>query len=309
MVQVHQERVQATLNERKRATIKAYRDALADSLDAIDSHRVLRTLQAYIRSEEKDRRHALNRFKHLLRSGDARGTAYEAELFRKLRDIDLRVNGTVAMLKDEPKLEAKVKPVIVEFWKTFRKENSADVGDDALHAISDNSGDVLNKLIRRYKALFSAPIKGSLPLPSSPSPSLTGGWPEGSSEESTLRILDPVAEAQAVVKTRYDDIISEPLEDAGPAEFVAHARQEDHFFSAQYTESVAPSGGRTGLVLGVAAALLVAALALALVLFKRGSHRYTGLPTDGAAAHQPHPEETVVKGLQAGFLHLSLDDE
>ncbi len=42
---VHQQRVRAALNERKRETIKAFRDAPALSVDQPQPHRALTTLQ------------------------------------------------------------------------------------------------------------------------------------------------------------------------------------------------------------------------------------------------------------------------
>ncbi len=44
---VHTQRVQAVLNERKRETVKAYRDAMALSMDSIQPHKVLKTLQVF----------------------------------------------------------------------------------------------------------------------------------------------------------------------------------------------------------------------------------------------------------------------
>lgn len=108
--EVHQQRVNAGLNERKRETIKAFRDAL--SATRPQSHKVLRTLQAYIRAEEKDRVHALNRYRHLLRTDADAAATMKPELMKKLKDIDLRVNGTIEMLSDFPEMEEKVKPAI-----------------------------------------------------------------------------------------------------------------------------------------------------------------------------------------------------
>lgn len=106
---VHQQRVNAGLNERKRQAIKVYRDTLAQRKPL--AQKVLRTLEAYIRAEEKDRVHSLNRYRHLLKSDPDQASDMKNDLLRKLRDIDLRINGTIEMLKDLPDIESKVKPL------------------------------------------------------------------------------------------------------------------------------------------------------------------------------------------------------
>ena len=68
-------------------------------------------LQAYIRAEEKDRVHSLSHFCHLLKSSQTNEAREQRPvLLRRLYDIDLRINGTMAMLHDFPDLEQKVKP-------------------------------------------------------------------------------------------------------------------------------------------------------------------------------------------------------
>lgn len=106
---VHQQRVNAGLNERKRQAIKIYRDTLSQRKP--QAQKVLRTLEAYIRAEEKDRVHSLNRYRHLLKVDPDQAADMKNELLRKLRDIDLRINGTIDMLKETPEIEAKVKPM------------------------------------------------------------------------------------------------------------------------------------------------------------------------------------------------------
>jgi amyloid beta A4 protein len=109
---VHDERVQSALNEKKRQATHDYRAALALHVgNTNNKHNVLKTLKAYIRAEEKDRIHMLNRFRHLLRSDPEEATAFEPVLLHRLRYIDLRINGTLAMLRDFPELEKEVRPI------------------------------------------------------------------------------------------------------------------------------------------------------------------------------------------------------
>lgn len=47
----------------------------------------------------------LNRFRRLLRSDPDGASQFEPVLLHRLRYIDLRINGTLAMLRDFPALE------------------------------------------------------------------------------------------------------------------------------------------------------------------------------------------------------------
>ena len=59
--ELHDERVQTALNEKKRQATHEYRAALAVQVGQTNKQNVLRTLKNYIRAEEKDRQHMLNR--------------------------------------------------------------------------------------------------------------------------------------------------------------------------------------------------------------------------------------------------------
>ncbi|MFH4983789.1 hypothetical protein AB6A40_010498 [Gnathostoma spinigerum] len=64
----HEEAVQSRLNDKKRQATHDYRAALAVQVGAANKHNVLKALKTYIRMEEKDRTHMLNRYRHLLRT-------------------------------------------------------------------------------------------------------------------------------------------------------------------------------------------------------------------------------------------------
>ncbi|VDM44515.1 unnamed protein product [Toxocara canis] len=146
---VHEERVQANLNEKKRQATHDYRAALAMQVGTTNKHNVLKTLKTYIRAEEKDRTHMLNRYRHLLRTDQAEAEAFKPILLHRLRYIDLRINGTLAMLRDFPELERQVRPIAIEFWSDYRRENTPEVTDDEYMTIG---GDEQNaKLVQMYK--------------------------------------------------------------------------------------------------------------------------------------------------------------
>lgn len=123
---VHEERVQAVLNEKKRDATHDYRQALATHVNKPNKHSVLQSLKAYIRAEEKDRMHTLNRYRHLQKSDPKEAEAYKPTVLHRLRYIDLRINGTLAMLRDFPDLETHVRPIAVAYWKDYRDEVTPD---------------------------------------------------------------------------------------------------------------------------------------------------------------------------------------
>ncbi|EGT30074.1 CBN-APL-1 protein [Caenorhabditis brenneri] len=124
---VHEERVQAMLNEKKRDATHDYRQALATHVNKPNKHAVLQSLKAYIRAEEKDRMHTLNRYRHLQKVDAEEAAQYKPTVIHRLRYIDLRINGTLAMLRDFPDLENHVRPIAVTYWKDYREEVSPDV--------------------------------------------------------------------------------------------------------------------------------------------------------------------------------------
>ncbi|CAI2356815.1 unnamed protein product [Caenorhabditis sp. 36 PRJEB53466] len=124
---VHEERVQALLNEKKRDATHEYRQALATHVNKPNKHSVLQSLKAYIRAEEKDRMHTMNRYRHLLKVDVKEAANYKPTVIHRLRYIDLRINGTLAMLRDFPDLEKYVRPIAVTYWQDYREEVSPDI--------------------------------------------------------------------------------------------------------------------------------------------------------------------------------------
>lgn len=151
--EVHDERVQNALNEKKRKATHDYRTALAMQVGKQNKKEVLKTLKDYIRAEEKDRAHMLNRYKHLLRSNSDGAASFEPMLLHRLRYIDLRINGTLAMLRDFPTLEKQIKPIAQEFWWEYRKENTPDINEEDLKA-TNGAQDANEKLIKLYKNAY-----------------------------------------------------------------------------------------------------------------------------------------------------------
>uniref|UniRef100_A0A7E4UQT4 A4_EXTRA domain-containing protein n=1 Tax=Panagrellus redivivus TaxID=6233 RepID=A0A7E4UQT4_PANRE len=150
--QVHDQRVAALLNEKKRQATHEYRTALAMQVGAQNKNNVLKSLKNYIRAEEKDRTHMLNRYRHLLRTDTEQAQAFEPVILHRLRYIDLRINGTIAMLRDFPKLDKQLKEIAVEFWEEYRRENTPEITDTELLTLGDDKAN--EKLIETYKKTY-----------------------------------------------------------------------------------------------------------------------------------------------------------
>ncbi|KAL3081295.1 hypothetical protein niasHT_039772 [Heterodera trifolii] len=166
--ELHDERVQTALNEKKRQATHEYRAALAVQVGQTNRQNVLRTLKNYIRAEEKDRQHMLNRYRHLLRSDPEAALSFEPILLHRLRYIDLRINGTLAMLRDFPSLEKEIRPLAIAFWKSYRRENTPEILEElstkkeGSRYLSEEERN--ERLIRLYKQNFERHHPGSLSM-------------------------------------------------------------------------------------------------------------------------------------------------
>jgi len=148
--ELHDERVQSALNEKKRKATHDYRMSLAIQVGHVNKQNVLRTLKDYIRAEEKDRAHMLNRYRHLLRSNPESASSFEPMLLHRLRYIDLRINGTLAMLRDFPDLERQIRPVAEEYWHSYRRENTPEIDGKPME-VDENAKDANEQLVQLYK--------------------------------------------------------------------------------------------------------------------------------------------------------------
>ncbi|KRZ31614.1 Amyloid-like protein 2, partial [Trichinella pseudospiralis] len=125
---IHQQRVMANLNEKKRLALKEFHQ-LYDVAGPPPAHAILRTLKAYVRAEEKDRVHLLNHYRHMLRSKPQESMFFKSDVLNKLLDIDRRINATISLLKLHPEIDKKVRAAIEDFFYTYRRENTPDIAE------------------------------------------------------------------------------------------------------------------------------------------------------------------------------------
>lgn len=155
--EVHEERVIAKMNEKKRAATHDFRQALAESMGVPDKHNVLKNLKAYIRTEEKDRVHSINRFRHLLRTDTQEAVNIRSLTVHRLKYIDLRINGTIAMLRDFPALDTALSAIAHAYWLDYRRENTPHLSQEQLDEIEKlPEADRDEKVVDMIEADFKA---------------------------------------------------------------------------------------------------------------------------------------------------------
>ncbi|GFG35780.1 hypothetical protein Cfor_03950 [Coptotermes formosanus] len=97
LVAMHQQRVMAHINERKKEAMGCYTQALNDNPP--NTHRVQKCLQKLLRALHKDRHHTISHYRHLLASSFEQAEREKALTLEHLTDIDKMVNQSLQMSK------------------------------------------------------------------------------------------------------------------------------------------------------------------------------------------------------------------
>lgn len=119
LVELHQQRIEVRLNDRKRESMDHYLDAIQESHPRVT--KLLTNLEKYIKAEEKDRQHSLNRFRHLLNSDPTAAMEEEPSVLSHLRDLDQRVNESMKMLnRVSASVGKEVERKARIYWKDLR---------------------------------------------------------------------------------------------------------------------------------------------------------------------------------------------
>ncbi|KAM3726243.1 Amyloid-beta-like protein [Dirofilaria immitis] len=323
---VHEERVQANLNEKKRQATHDYRAALAVQVGAPNKHNVLKTLKTYIRAEEKDRTHMINRFRHLLRTDRDEAETYEPILIHQLRYIDLRINGTLAMLRDFPELERQVRPIAIEFWMDYRRENTPEVTGDEYTLIGGDEQNV--RLVHYYKdsydrlhnALRSRKTTLTTTTVSEPKKMLSDSDEDdddddendedsGGSTENDVDVdndEEPLPNSKSVERELHveiEPIVSEPVRvhDLPPRPSYARHESLQHFEVSAEDASTSAFKISTNLLLIVVSAAIVIFIIFAIVLARQRPRRRGFIEVDICT-----PGERHVNGMQVCVTFVGL---
>uniref|UniRef100_A0A034V6W6 Beta-amyloid-like protein n=1 Tax=Bactrocera dorsalis TaxID=27457 RepID=A0A034V6W6_BACDO len=142
---MHQQRVLAHINQRKREAMTCYTQALTEQPP--NAHHVEKCLQKLLRALHKDRAHALAHYRHLLNSGGPGGLEAAASerprTLERLIDIDRAVNQSMTMLKRYPELSAKISQLMNDYILALRSKD--DIPGSSLGMSEEAEAAILDK--------------------------------------------------------------------------------------------------------------------------------------------------------------------
>lgn len=120
----HQARVDAQLNDRKRKAMEELNLALTSSKP--QPKKILRSVISYVKAEEKDRIHIINRFQHLRNTNPEEAERLHSTMTDRLQNIDRRIQSYLARVDALPANVAKeIRPEIDELLNSY-----SDVDED-----------------------------------------------------------------------------------------------------------------------------------------------------------------------------------
>lgn len=121
LVAMHQQRVMAHINERKKEAMGCYTQALNDNPP--NTHRVQKCLQKLLRALHKDRHHTISHYRHLLTSSFEQAEREKALTLEHLTDIDKMVNQSLQMLDRFPELRTKIGQLMEDYIQALRSKD------------------------------------------------------------------------------------------------------------------------------------------------------------------------------------------
>ncbi|XP_057663566.1 amyloid-beta-like protein isoform X1 [Diorhabda carinulata] len=137
---MHQQRVLAHINQRKKEAMTCYTQALNDVPPS--THRVQKCLQKLLRSLHKDRAHAISHYRHLLANSIEAAAREQPRTLERLTDIDRMVNQSMQMLQRYPELATKIGQLMDDYIQALRSKDETPgsllaMTSDAEQAILD----------------------------------------------------------------------------------------------------------------------------------------------------------------------------
>lgn len=120
LVETHLARVEAILNNNRRSALEYYLTAVQS--DPPQPERVLQALKRYIAAEQKDRRHTLRHYRHIVAVDPQKAEQMKFQVYTHLHVIEERMNQSLALLYKDPTLAKELHSDIQEMVK-------AELGD------------------------------------------------------------------------------------------------------------------------------------------------------------------------------------
>ncbi|XP_043204902.1 amyloid-beta-like protein [Amphibalanus amphitrite] len=122
LVSLHQQRIVAHINERKKDARACYVRALGEK--PIQTNVVHKCLSRLTRALFKDRHHTISHFRHLLTTDPETASAQQTATAQHLHDIDLMVNNSLQMLERFPSVQQKILPELSRTVAELRRQDS-----------------------------------------------------------------------------------------------------------------------------------------------------------------------------------------
>ncbi|KAK7886676.1 hypothetical protein WMY93_026297 [Mugilogobius chulae] len=120
LVETHLARVEAILNNNRRLALENYLTVVQS--DPPQPERVLQALKRYIAAEQKDRRHTLRHYRHIVAVDPQKAEQMKFQVYTHLHVIEERMNQSLALLYKDPRLAKALHSDIQELVK-------AELGD------------------------------------------------------------------------------------------------------------------------------------------------------------------------------------
>ncbi|XP_041649056.1 amyloid-like protein 2 isoform X2 [Cheilinus undulatus] len=122
LVETHLARVEAILNNNRRLALENYLTAVQS--DPPEPERVLQALKRYMAAEQKDRRHTLRHYQHIVAVDPQKAEQMKFQVYTHLHVIEERMNQSLALLYKDPTLAEELHDDIQELVKAERGDIS-----------------------------------------------------------------------------------------------------------------------------------------------------------------------------------------
>ncbi|XP_047215343.1 amyloid beta precursor like protein 1 isoform X2 [Girardinichthys multiradiatus] len=122
LVETHLARVEAILNNNRRLALENYLTAVQS--DPPQPERVLQALKRYMAAEQKDRRHTLRHYQHIVAVDPQKAEQMKFQVYTHLHVIEERMNQSLALLYKDPTLAEELHSDIQELVKAERGDIS-----------------------------------------------------------------------------------------------------------------------------------------------------------------------------------------
>ncbi|XP_011380114.1 amyloid beta precursor like protein 1 isoform X2 [Pteropus medius] len=114
LVETHATRVIALINDQRRAALEGFLAALQG--DPPQPERVLLALRRYLRAEQKEQRHTLRHYQHVAAVDPEKAQQMRFQVQTHLQVIEERMNQSLGLLDQNPRLAQELQPQIQEFF-------------------------------------------------------------------------------------------------------------------------------------------------------------------------------------------------